>query len=153
MFITVLFGDSQIELFNLSCRVTNFIHSLKERCDLDMKDCVDLMDKSGELMNLSGKENSVEQASSLLTERQSYVLLRVCRGDGTEGNKYVPQLKDIDKSHPELSEVLRQISNPNKERDRKGSSQRKGCSQRDISVSQVRSKITAGNKKNHPVKQ
>jgi hypothetical protein len=32
-FITL--KEAQTELFNLNCRMLNFIHSLKERCDLD----------------------------------------------------------------------------------------------------------------------
>uniref|UniRef100_A0A8C7PRB8 Uncharacterized protein n=1 Tax=Oncorhynchus mykiss TaxID=8022 RepID=A0A8C7PRB8_ONCMY len=56
-------------------------------------DCVDLMDRTGELVNLSDKEESMEQASSLMKKRHSYVLIR----DGTEGQKYVPLLNDLDK--------------------------------------------------------
>nr|XP_029492755.1 uncharacterized protein C22orf15-like isoform X2 [Oncorhynchus nerka] len=143
MFVTVQFGDAQTELFNLNCRMINFIHSLKERCDLDPQDCVDLMDRTGELVNLSDKEESMEQASSLMKKRHSYVLIRICKGDGTEGQKYVPLLNDLDKSHPELAEVLKKLSNPCKERDRKAVPSRKG------SVNQTWSKATAGNKKSH----
>ncbi|XP_055775372.1 uncharacterized protein C22orf15-like isoform X2 [Salvelinus fontinalis] len=142
MFVTVLFGEAQTELFNLNCRMINFIHSLKERCDLDPQDCVDLMDRTGELVNLSDKEESMEQASSLMKKRHSYVLIRIC-SDRTEGQKYVPLLNDLDKSHPELVEVLKKLSNPCKERDRKGGPSRKG------SVNQTWSKATAGNKKSH----
>ncbi|KAM9547084.1 uncharacterized protein C22orf15-like isoform 1-T1 [Salvelinus alpinus] len=154
MFVTVQFGEAQTELFNLNCRMINFIHSLKERCDLDPQDCVDLMDRTGELVNLSDKEESMEQASSLMKKRHSYVLIRICKGDRTEGQKYVPLLNDLDKSHPELvgnaknkfihsTEVLKKLSNPCKERDRKGGPSRKG------SVNQTWSKATAGNKKSH----
>ncbi|XP_070303079.1 uncharacterized protein C22orf15-like [Salvelinus sp. IW2-2015] len=143
MFVTVQFGEAQTELFNLNCRMINFIHSLKERCDLDPQDCVDLMDRTGELVNLSDKEESMEQASSLMKKRHSYVLIRICKGDRTEGQKYVPLLNDLDKSHPELVEVLKKLSNPCKERDRKGGPSRKG------SVNQTWSKTTAGNKKRH----
>ncbi|KAM9547085.1 uncharacterized protein CXorf65 homolog isoform 2-T2 [Salvelinus alpinus] len=142
MFVTVQFGEAQTELFNLNCRMINFIHSLKERCDLDPQDCVDLMDRTGELVNLSDKEESMEQASSLMKKRHSYVLIRIC-SDRTEGQKYVPLLNDLDKSHPELVEVLKKLSNPCKERDRKGGPSRKG------SVNQTWSKATAGNKKSH----
>ncbi|CAB1321782.1 unnamed protein product [Coregonus sp. 'balchen'] len=84
-------------------------------------DCVDLMDRTGELVNLSDKEQSMEQASSLMKERHSYVLIRICK-------------------------VLKKLSNPCKERDRKGGPSRKG------SVNQTRRKPTAGNKKSHPGK-
>ncbi|KAM7391473.1 hypothetical protein PAMP_022161 [Pampus punctatissimus] len=79
MFVTVLFGDNRMEMFNLNCKLINFIHNLKERCDLDFKACVDLMDSSGRVMNLEAKRHSVDPASSLLVERQYHVLLRVCR--------------------------------------------------------------------------
>lgn len=42
-------------------------------------DCVDLMDRSGRVMNLEGKQQSVALTSSVLEERQYYVLLRVSR--------------------------------------------------------------------------
>ncbi|XP_014015899.1 uncharacterized protein C22orf15 [Salmo salar] len=144
MFVTVQFGEGQTELFNLNCRVIDFIHNLKERCYLDSQDCVDLMDRTGELVNLSEKEKSMEQASSMMKERHSYVLIRICRGDGTEGQKYVPLLNDLSKSSPELAEVLKKLSNPCKEQDKKGGPSRKG------SVNQIRRKPTAGNKKSHP---
>ncbi|XP_071378161.1 uncharacterized protein C22orf15 [Centroberyx affinis] len=148
MFVTVLFGDSRMELFNLNCKLINFIHSLKERCGLDVKDCVDLMDSSGTVMNLEEKQHSVDLASSLLGERQHYVLLRVCRGDNNEGQKYVSLLNNLSQSHPELTDMLRKISNPDRERERKAGSQRRGWTQRDSSASQTRSK----NKKSHQIK-
>eukprot|EP00063_Salmo_salar_P041065 XP_014015900.1 PREDICTED: uncharacterized protein C22orf15-like isoform X2 [Salmo salar] len=119
MFVTVQFGEGQTELFNLNCRVIDFIHNLKERCYLDSQDCVDLMDRTGELVNLSEKEKSMEQASSMMKERHSYVLIRICK-------------------------VLKKLSNPCKEQDKKGGPSRKG------SVNQIRRKPTAGNKKSHP---
>ena len=42
-------------------------------------ECVELMDSSGKVMDLEAKQHSVDAASSLLVERQYYVLLRVCR--------------------------------------------------------------------------
>lgn len=42
-------------------------------------ECVDLMDSSGRVMNLEQKQQSVALTSSVLGERQYYVLLRVCR--------------------------------------------------------------------------
>ncbi|TNN77589.1 hypothetical protein EYF80_012179 [Liparis tanakae] len=37
MFVTILLGDSRMEMFNLNCKLINFIHHLKERCGLDFK--------------------------------------------------------------------------------------------------------------------
>lgn len=42
-------------------------------------DSVDLMDTSGQLMNLQEKQDSVEPAGSVLVERRHYILLRVHR--------------------------------------------------------------------------
>lgn len=41
--------------------------------------CVELMDSSGRVMNLEEKQRSAALTSSVLGERQHYVLLRVCR--------------------------------------------------------------------------
>uniref|UniRef100_A0A667WI61 Uncharacterized protein n=1 Tax=Myripristis murdjan TaxID=586833 RepID=A0A667WI61_9TELE len=65
-------------------------------------DCVALMDSSGAVMNLEEKQHSVDLASNLLTERQNYILLRVCRDDH-EGQKYVSLLNNMSLSHPELT--------------------------------------------------
>ncbi|XP_078106531.1 uncharacterized protein C22orf15 [Sander vitreus] len=138
MFVTILFGDNRMEMLNLNCKLIHFIHHLKERCGLDFKECVDLMESSGRVMNLEGKQQSEALASSVLTERQYYVLLRVCHDD-TGCRKYMPLLNNSSQSHPELTELLRKLSNPDKERDRKI----RGRTQR----SQTRSKnISANNK-------
>ncbi|XP_032367610.1 uncharacterized protein C22orf15 [Etheostoma spectabile] len=119
MFVTILLGDNRMEMVNLNCKVIHFIHHLKERCGLDLKECVDLMESSGRVMNLEGKQHSDALASSVLIERQYYVLLRVCRDDDTGCRKYVPLLNNSSQSHPELTELLRKLSNPDKEQDRK----------------------------------
>lgn len=41
---------------------------------------VDLLDRTGELMNLSERNNSMEPLSTLLKERQCYILICVSRG-------------------------------------------------------------------------
>ncbi|XP_028269909.1 uncharacterized protein C22orf15 isoform X2 [Parambassis ranga] len=117
MFVTVLFGDSRMEMFNLNCKLINFIHHLKEKCGLDFKDCVELMDSSGKVMNLETKQHSKAAASSVLRERQFYVLLRVCYDDAGR-QKYVSLLNNYSQSHPELTELLRTLSNPEKQPDR-----------------------------------
>ncbi|XP_056150526.1 uncharacterized protein LOC130125091 isoform X2 [Lampris incognitus] len=117
MFVTVLFGD-----------------------------CVDLMDRSGTVMSLVEKEQSVEPASLLLVERSIYVLLRVCRSEDSEGQKHVPLLNNLSKNHPELSDMLKKMSNPNKKRGGRNGSFRKGWTQKDSSVTQSRNKNTSANK-------
>ncbi|XP_041956185.1 uncharacterized protein LOC125294870 isoform X3 [Alosa alosa] len=74
------------DLFNLDCRIMNFIHSLKERCQVD------------------------PQGSS----------------EGAEVQRYVPLLADVDRMHPELADVVRKLSNPSKENDKKPGAPRRG---------------------------
>ncbi|XP_035514847.1 uncharacterized protein C22orf15 [Morone saxatilis] len=148
MFVTILFGDSRMEMCNLNCKLINFIHHLKEKCGLDFKECVDLMDSSGRVMNLEGKQQSLALTSSVLAERQYYVLLRVCHDD-TGGRKYVSLLNNFSQSHPELTELLRKLSNPDKERDRQ---MRRGRTQRSSPAKQTRSKNTSANDKKHQMK-
>ncbi|KAM6931431.1 uncharacterized protein C22orf15 [Xenentodon cancila] len=99
----VLLTDGRTEMMNLNCRLINFIHHLKEKCGLDFKDCVDLMDSRGNVMNLEAERRSLAAASSVLAGRQSYVLLRVCRDDDSGGHKYVPLLNNYSQTHPELT--------------------------------------------------
>ncbi|KAM4745802.1 uncharacterized protein C22orf15 [Anableps anableps] len=136
MFVTVLFGDGRMEMLNLNCKLVNFIHHLKEKCGLDFKDCVELMDSRGRVMNLEPMQHSVAPASSMLAARQHYVLLRVCQENEESGGcKYVSLLNNT-KSHPELTELLKKLSNPNKESERKI---RRGRTQRSKNISSTES--------------
>ncbi|MEQ2301352.1 hypothetical protein AMECASPLE_034974 [Ameca splendens] len=106
-------------MVNLNCKLVNFIHHLKERCGLDFKDYVELMDSGGRVMNLELLQHSVAPASSVLAERQRYVLLRVCKADEESGGcKYVSLLNNT-KSHPEFTELLKKVLNSSKESERK----------------------------------
>ncbi|XP_061673904.1 uncharacterized protein C22orf15 [Syngnathoides biaculeatus] len=119
MFITVLFGESRMEMFNINCKLIHFVNNLKERCGVDWKDCVDLMNSNGAVMNLEAKQLSVDLASSLLAERQHYVLLQVCRNYNNGSQKYTSLLRNVSQSHPELKELLRKVCNPGQEQDKK----------------------------------
>ncbi|XP_036382036.1 uncharacterized protein C22orf15 [Megalops cyprinoides] len=89
----------------------------------------------------------MERASSLLRDRQSYILIRVIRGDGIEGPKYEPLLSDPGKSHRELAELLKKLSNPHKDRDKKNPF-RRAWPQRDVPTNHTaRSKRAATPKK------
>nr|XP_046242280.1 uncharacterized protein C22orf15 [Scatophagus argus] len=147
MYVTILFGDNKMEMLNLNCKLINFIHHLKQRCDLDFKECVDLMDSSGRVMNLDGKQQSLALTSSVLVEREYYVLLRVCRDDDTGGQKYVSLLNNFSQSHPELTELLRKLSDRDKERDRRigGGRTQRGPAK------QTRSKNISANNKRHQI--
>ncbi|KAA8578910.1 hypothetical protein FQN60_018638 [Etheostoma spectabile] len=56
--------DNRMEMVNLNCKVITS-SSFKERCGLDLKECVDLMESSGRVMNLEGKQHSDALASSV----------------------------------------------------------------------------------------
>ncbi|XP_016886106.1 uncharacterized protein C22orf15 isoform X2 [Cynoglossus semilaevis] len=109
MFVTVLFGDNRMELCNLNCRLSDLIQHIKGKCGLDSTECVDLMDSSGAVMNLQEKQHSGARASSVLQQRQYYVLLRVCN-DVTGSPKYVPLLNSCSQSKPEFVELMRKLS-------------------------------------------
>ncbi|XP_051509744.1 uncharacterized protein C22orf15-like [Myxocyprinus asiaticus] len=126
MFVTVIFGEGKEELLNLNCKIINFIHCIKEKCNLDAQEAVDLMDMMGELVNLTEKAQSTDLISSLLKERESYIPLRVSRGEGTEGPKYSAVYGDFGTSYPELAEVLGKLSNPSKDQDKRGGASKKG---------------------------
>ncbi|XP_038129590.1 uncharacterized protein LOC119775614 isoform X3 [Cyprinodon tularosa] len=65
--------------------------------------CVELMDSTGRVMNLEPMQHSMAQASSVLAERQCYILLRVCQENEESGGcKHVSLLNNA-KSHPELT--------------------------------------------------
>ncbi|XP_055017649.1 uncharacterized protein C22orf15 [Boleophthalmus pectinirostris] len=117
MFVTVLFGDDRMELFNPDCKLIHFIHDLKLRCGLDSEDHVDLMDSRGTVMKLEGREQSLDRANALLKDRHKYILVRVCRVDGE--CKYVPLLTKTQRQ-PEFTELLRKLSTGQKRLGRRG---------------------------------
>lgn len=62
--------------------------------DLNKKDLfsietVDLMDRTGELVNLAEREQSTDLVSSLLKERESYIPLRVSREFALTNFRYI----------------------------------------------------------------
>uniref|UniRef100_A0A3P9HRC1 Uncharacterized protein n=1 Tax=Oryzias latipes TaxID=8090 RepID=A0A3P9HRC1_ORYLA len=76
-----------------------------------LTDCVDLMDSSGRVMNLEAKQHSRDLASSVLTERRFYVPLQVLR--------HICCLTKTQRRTCFVAELLRKLSHPNKETDRK----------------------------------
>ncbi|XP_026043759.1 uncharacterized protein C22orf15 isoform X1 [Astatotilapia calliptera] len=135
-------AEGRMEMFNLNCKLINFLNHLKERAGVDSKgtglkcwiifncsytnsksnkilpaDCVDLMDSSGKVMNLAAKQHNLALASSVLVARHYYILLRVCRDHEAGGQKYVSLQNNNSQSHPELTELLKRLTD--KEPDRK----------------------------------
>ncbi|XP_036418707.1 uncharacterized protein LOC118802311 isoform X2 [Colossoma macropomum] len=118
MFVTVILGEGRVEIFNLNCRIVNFVHCLKERCNLDPQGGLDLMNRTGELMNLTESEHSTDLLSTLLRDRQSYILICI---EGNEDLHYSTiHDGDIGNSNAELEEIFRKLSNPSKKHTKKG---------------------------------
>lgn len=96
MFITVRFGDDKSEIFNPDCRNVILLHNIKERCDCDIEDTVDLSDETGNVMNLL--DNPTDYGKHYLTERAAFILVRVERDiDGDEDKLvYHPLLQGME---------------------------------------------------------
>ncbi|XP_075753968.1 uncharacterized protein C22orf15 homolog isoform X2 [Pelodiscus sinensis] len=128
MFITVSYGADCHEIVNVQCRVLSLTAHLKRKCQCRPEDCVDLLDESGTLMNLSQVESpGSELARKYLQERQHYILIRVVRGENSEPTCYESLLENLEEHHPELAERLQKLSAhpPLKDGTGKTSTQRK----------------------------
>ncbi|XP_074869141.1 uncharacterized protein C22orf15 homolog [Carettochelys insculpta] len=123
MFMTVSYGADCQEIVNLHCRVLSLITHLKQKCQCRPEDCIDLLDESGTLMNLSQVESPAsELASKYLQERQHYILIRVIRGEGSEPTYYESLLENLGTYHPELAERLWRLSAHPQRKDNMGRS-------------------------------
>ncbi|KAM4809246.1 uncharacterized protein C22orf15 homolog [Rhinophrynus dorsalis] len=126
MFITVKYGaDNQI-ILNPNCKVVNLAEILKEKCQCGPEVSLDLLDESGNLINLSDMEGSQDLATNYLRERQCYVLVRIIRGDGSEPARYESMLDNLSKRHPELAERLQKLSRPHFREKMRNSVSKKG---------------------------
>ncbi|KAM4050332.1 uncharacterized protein C22orf15 homolog isoform 2-T2 [Anomaloglossus baeobatrachus] len=106
MFITVKFGADHHILLNPNCKAINLSERLRERCQCGPEVSIDLLDESGNLINLSEFEGSQDNATNYLKERQTYVLVKIIRGEGSEPARYESLLENLWKCHPELAEPL-----------------------------------------------
>ncbi|XP_073415305.1 uncharacterized protein C22orf15 homolog isoform X1 [Dendrobates tinctorius] len=112
MFITVKFGADHQILLNPNCKSINLTESLRERCQCGPEVAIDLLDESGNLINLSDFEGSQDNATNYLKERQTYILVKIIRGEGSEPARYESLLENLWKRYPELAERLQKLSNP-----------------------------------------
>ncbi|KAG9487439.1 uncharacterized protein C22orf15 homolog [Eleutherodactylus coqui] len=112
MFITVKFGADRHILLNPNCKLVNLAESLRDKCQCGSEVSIDLLDESGNLMNLCDLEGSQDIATTYLKERQSYVLVKIIRGEGSEPARYESLLENLWKRHPDLAERLQKLSNP-----------------------------------------
>ncbi|XP_031550612.1 uncharacterized protein LOC116288042 isoform X2 [Actinia tenebrosa] len=74
MFVIVRYADDRRELFNPDCRSCLLLNNIKERCDCDEDDIVDLSDETGCLKNLI--KHPLEYATKFLTSREILVLVK-----------------------------------------------------------------------------
>ncbi|KAM6378056.1 uncharacterized protein C22orf15 homolog [Pluvialis apricaria] len=103
MFVTVRYGANCQEMVNLQCRVLILTAHLKRKCQCRPEDCIDLLDETGTLMNLSKAENPASEfASKYLQERKRYILIRVIRGESSEATCYESLLENLGKHYPDL---------------------------------------------------
>ncbi|XP_075071951.1 uncharacterized protein C22orf15 homolog [Mixophyes fleayi] len=112
MFITVKFGADHQIILNPNCKLVNLAESLREKCQCGHEVSIDLLDESGNLINLCDLEGSQDIATNYLKERQCYVLVKIIRSDGSEPARYESMLENLGKRHPELAERLQKLSNP-----------------------------------------
>ncbi|XP_053326753.1 uncharacterized protein C22orf15 homolog [Spea bombifrons] len=111
MFVTVKFGADHQIILNPNCKVVNLIESLRERCQCGSDVSIDLLDESGNLVNLSDLEGSQDIGTNYLKERHCYVLVKIIR-DGSEPARYESMLENLWKRYPELAERLQKLSHP-----------------------------------------
>ncbi|XP_071491175.1 uncharacterized protein [Diadema setosum] len=122
MFITVRFGDDRSELFNPNCRNVILLDNIRERCNCDDDDVIDLSDEHGSIANLPGHLD--DYGKNFLADRGSFILVRVER-ETEEGDDdrvtYIPLLHGMDNDKDFLSRL-----NPKPSKGGGGKGRRKG---------------------------
>ncbi|KAM6318269.1 uncharacterized protein C22orf15 homolog [Podargus strigoides] len=104
MFATVRYGANCQEMVNLQCSVLIFTAHLKRKCQCRPEECIDLLDETGALMNLSKVENPASEfTSKYLQEREHYILIRVVEGESTEATCYESLLDNLEKHYPDIA--------------------------------------------------
>lgn len=74
MFIFVRYGADEQILFNPDCSTRLLLENIKKRCHCRTKDAIALVDDK---INIISFEESLENASSLFTDRGVYILVEV----------------------------------------------------------------------------
>ncbi|KAG8580904.1 hypothetical protein GDO81_007471 [Engystomops pustulosus] len=112
---------------------------------------IDLLDESGNLINLSDVEGSQDIATNYLKERQSYILVKIIRSEGSEQARYESLLENLWKRHPELAERLQKLSNPHVKDKWRNSVQKKVRGQKETPFSSPTKIRAASQQKNRLV--
>lgn len=93
MFVTVRYGDDRKELFNPNCRNKSLLNNIRERCDCDEEEIIDLSDEEGCLKNL--KQHPMDYANKYLNHREILILVKGEKADD-ESISYVPMLDGLE---------------------------------------------------------
>ncbi|XP_065056106.1 uncharacterized protein CXorf65 homolog [Rhopilema esculentum] len=93
MFITVRYGDGQELLFNPKCRINVLLESIKTKCNCDKGVIIDLCDEKGNMKKLF--ENPESYANEFLSERDSFILIKVEKREGQESYKLTPLINEL----------------------------------------------------------
>ncbi|XP_031574276.1 uncharacterized protein CXorf65 homolog [Actinia tenebrosa] len=114
MFVVVRFGDDEQRLFNTNCRAKILYENIKERCNCQSEDVIDLADENGFLKNLPGRPPN-EYATTFLPNRSTFILLQITE-DNTSKQKqsvYTPLLRGVSESIPDfLAKLYSKKVNP-----------------------------------------
>ncbi|XP_014777909.1 uncharacterized protein LOC106874628 isoform X1 [Octopus bimaculoides] len=102
--------DNQHTILNPNCRMLIFTEWLKMKCKYDKTLEIDLMDFSGNILNLSSSQRWY--ANEVINVGETYVLLSVERDNGNI--KYISLLENLEKIHPELYNKLEGLSGSSK---------------------------------------
>jgi len=117
-FVVIKYGDDQEALINPSCSSYIFTDWIRQvvRADKDM--LIDLVDLEGSLRHLPA--STEDYATDYVTGRETYVVLRVERQGEDGPRRYISLLNNLDKSNPELSGKLIDLSRPGTRSARRG---------------------------------
>ncbi|XP_006875016.1 PREDICTED: uncharacterized protein C22orf15 homolog [Chrysochloris asiatica] len=113
MFITVMFGAGCRELVNPCCSLVTLTAHLRQRGGVPPDVTLALLAKDRHLVSL-GLEEGASLApmvgSNLLQERETYILVRILRGEDGAPTRYESLVENLDDLCPELAEELRRLS-------------------------------------------
>ncbi|KAJ8368246.1 hypothetical protein SKAU_G00082740 [Synaphobranchus kaupii] len=105
MFITVLHADKEQTLFNIHCKISVLLDSIRSHCHCEYEAEIDLVDENAEVKNLLDRRD--EYASLALREREEYALVSVRWLDDSEQPLYTLLLQDQVPQHTRFIAKLR----------------------------------------------
>ncbi|XP_007956967.1 uncharacterized protein C22orf15 homolog [Orycteropus afer afer] len=113
MFITVMLGADCWELANPRCSLVALTAHLRSSGNISPDVPLALLAEDGHLVSLDrGLEEgpSPAPASPLLRERETYILVRILKGEAGAPTRYESLVGNLDDLYPELAEELRRLN-------------------------------------------